>query len=82
MTTTLSVALPEAVLAKLRQRAVEKGCTPEALIAQDVELANKQLKPGELLRPWAGSADSGRDDVAARYHEYLGQNLADKLHGE
>lgn len=82
MSTTLSVALPEAVLAKLRQRAVEIGCSPEALIAHDVEIANQQVKPGDLLRRWAGSVDSGRNDVATRHHEYLGKNLADQLHGE
>ena len=59
---TLTISLPEAVLARLKTRAEAEGTTPEAVLVADVEKSNPP-KPGELLKPWIGAIDFGVSDA-------------------
>jgi hypothetical protein len=77
---TLTITVPDAVLTRLRERASERGTTPEAVAADDVTRAT--LPPGYgRLRRLAGSVPLGRPDVSARCDEVLGDALHDELRG-
>jgi hypothetical protein len=82
MSATLTISVSDRVLARLNERAAAAGTTAEAVAAEAVSQAAEAPKPGDLLRPWAGAADSGLTDVAQRHHEYLGEALAKELRGQ
>jgi hypothetical protein len=67
---TLTISVPESVIARLHQRAKERGTTPEAVAADDV--ARATLPPGYgRLRSLAGTLNSDLTDASVRTDEYL-----------
>ncbi len=77
---TLTISLPEAVLARLKTRAEAEGTTPEAVVVADVEKSNPP-KPGELLRKICGAYSYGERYVASRVDELIGDGLIGELRG-
>lgn len=81
MSATLTIAVSDAVMARLKERAAAAGTTPEAVVAADVEKASTTVEPGQFLRNWAGAIRSDIPDWAEKHDEYLGQALYDELTG-
>jgi hypothetical protein len=75
---TLTISLPEAVLARLKSRAEAEGTTPEAVVVADLEKSYPP-KPGELLRKICGAYTYGERDVASRVDELIGDGLIGEL---
>jgi predicted transcriptional regulator len=79
MPTTLTVPVSDALLARLKERAAERDTTPEAVAAECLDRAFPP--PGEFLRRWAGSVESGVPDAGLRHDDYLGQAIYDEMTG-
>lgn len=67
MSTTLSITVTDAVVAALKQRANERGMTPELLAANDIALAN-HLEP---IAPMAAQPVALRPGIASPTQEDL-----------
>jgi hypothetical protein len=67
---TLTITIPEGVIARLRERAKERGSTPEAVAADDVARATLPSGYGRL-RSLAGTLTSDLTDASVRTDEYL-----------
>jgi predicted transcriptional regulator len=81
MSTTLTISVSDAVMARLRERAAAAGTTPEAVVAADLEQMAVAAKPGDKLRKWVGAFNSGIPGWAEKHDEYLGQALYDEMTG-
>jgi predicted transcriptional regulator len=82
MTHQLTINVSDDIYQPLLAQAQATGRSPEALAAELVANGLGQVSPGELLRRWAGTIDSGVSDAAQRHDEYLGQALHDELRGK
>ena len=90
MPATLTIAVSDAALARLTERAAALGTTPEAVLAADVEQTvplsadalAPAVRPGDLLRKWIGAFESGVPDMGSRHDVYIGQALLDELRGK
>ena len=81
MSATLTISIPEHVLARLCERADAAGTTPEAVAAMDLTTPIPQVEYGKIRR-LAGSLTYAEPNVATRHHEILGDALADELRGK
>lgn len=70
---TLTIEVSEGTLARLQQRALAAGCTPEAVLASDAAKDRNDTGPSAELRAMAGSWSSGVPDLGVRHNEYLGE---------
>lgn len=82
MPATLTVPMPDDLLARIRQRAADTGTTPE-VVAADALATAPVLEPGYgKLRKWAGAIPLGDGNVSERIDEILGDALVDELRGK
>lgn len=74
---TLTIALPNDALQKLRERAVSLGTTAEKIVADRVlhDLASLD----DPFLQLAGFHSSGIPDAARRHDDYLAESLQQKL---
>ncbi len=78
MSISLTISIPDLVLARLQERAVAEGTSPEVIAA--IELATPKRPEGYgKIRRLAGTLTYSEPDVATRHHEILGDALADEL---
>lgn len=75
---TLTIALPNEALQKLRDQAVSLGTTAEKLVADRV-LHDLAIMDDPFLQ-LAGFHSSGIPDAARRHDEYLAESLEQRLH--
>ncbi len=80
MSATLTISIPDQVLARLRERADAAGTTPEAVVAMDLAVPIPQDDYGKIRR-LAGSLKYAEPDAATRHHDLLGDALKDELKG-
>ena len=80
MSATLTISIPDDVLARLKDRAAQTGTTPEIVAA--TELASPLPEGYGKIRRLAGSLTYSEQNVATRHHEILGDALADELRGQ
>ena len=84
MSANLTISVPDQVIERLRERAAERGSTPEQVAADDVVQAT--LPPGYgRLRRLAGTLSSDLTDASVRTDEYITDTLLahplDQPHG-
>ena len=70
---TLTIALSDVTLARLRDLAAEHDTTPEAVAAAQLERADADA---ERLLSWAGVFASGVPDAADRHDDYIADESA------
>jgi hypothetical protein len=70
---TLTIEVSEETLARLQQRALAAGSTPEAVLASDAAKDRNETRPSAELRALAGSWSSGAPDLGVRHDDYLGE---------
>ena len=78
MTYTLMLEVPEDVYESLRKTAGQTGQSPEALAAQWLATASRNLAD-DPLEQFIGAFRSQGAGWADRHDEYLGQALMDKV---
>jgi hypothetical protein len=77
---TLTITVPESIAARLRERAKERGTTPEAVAADDVARATLPPNYGRL-RSLTGTLTSDLTDASVRTDEYLTDPAAGRADG-
>ena len=77
---TLTIEVTDETYARLQQRALAIGSTPEASASADIARLSPP-NPGELLRPWIGSIDLGASDSGINHDRYIGDALVDEHRG-
>lgn len=76
---TLTIAVSEQTLARLRAKAEAHGTTPEAVAAAELDRPARKSDTDPLMR-LAGMFQSDLPGVFERHDEYIGQALYDEMH--
>ena len=81
-TRTISVRLPEPLVAELDAEARERGISRSALVRERLERAATQarLDPLASIRDLIGSVDGGLPDLSARKKHYLHARISGRKH--
>ena len=79
---TVSVRLPEPLVADLDAESRERGISRSALIRERLELAATQPRSDPLasIRDLIGSVDGGLPDLSARKKHYLRTRISGRKH--
>ena len=81
MSATLTISIPEHVLARLQERATAEGTSPEVVAASELATPIRPEGYGKIRR-LAGSLTYSEPNVATRHHDILGEALADELRSQ
>jgi hypothetical protein len=76
----LTIDISEDVFLNLEKMASREGKTPEAL-AQEL-IARAMSPESDPLLKWIGAFDSRVPDAAERHDHFIGDSLAEELHGQ
>jgi hypothetical protein len=78
MNETLTIAISETTMARLRQQSAEQGKTPETLAAEYLDRAVPSAG-GAFLKRWTGALASNVADAGVNHDAYLGQALYEQI---
>ncbi len=83
MAAMLTIPVTDAAMARLQEMAVQKGITPEQVVAEVMESIPKSPETSIFLDRWAGAFASNVPDAGANHDRYLGQSLQKEFeHGK
>lgn len=81
MPATLTILVPDDLLARLQEQAAREGKTPEAVAAETLARVLPGPEEDDPLLKWIGAFESDVPDAAERHDEYLGRAIYDEMTG-